>query len=78
MLYAHYTFQVKGERESEKAWIQWLKYGEHNGDFVFLYAYKHVDPRVPAEFKEAAQRALEERQRFKSRWPTIGAALYGK
>jgi hypothetical protein len=47
-LYAHYNFRGK-LRENPLTWLRWLKYGDHNGEFRLIYAFRNIEDIRPKE-----------------------------
>ena len=43
--YAHYHLTGYEMRASVEAWIQWLKYGDHQGEYYRLYAGHLIEER---------------------------------
>jgi hypothetical protein len=55
-LYAHYNLRA-GIRNSVKSWVQWLKYGRHEGEFRKLYVGRVMEDVYPPKLAEAVERA---------------------
>ncbi len=73
--YAHYN--MRGTiRNSLQSWMQWLKFGSHEGQFSKLYAFKIIEDSYPDDLKAAVAKACAEKEEFRQKYPEKYASIY--
>lgn len=68
-LYAHYNARG-GVRKSRESWMQWLKYGEHRGEFIKLYAYMCIEDIYPSSLEARCKEVEEEKLKYAIKYST--------
>lgn len=69
-LYSHYNLRG-GVRKSIESWVQWLKYGEHRGEFIKLYSHMCIEDVYPKDLENRCNEIETEKSEYANKYKDV-------